>query len=152
MKVIDLRKSTAEQDEVVRKCLEFIQCNGGAAIACGRHTVDGNGISVNVSEYITRPYECTKWEAHKQYVDFQIVLEGAELIYVSNISNMEIGDYNLDKDFLQCYGKEEDSCVLDESKGILLFPEDVHKPCISVGNIPAPIKKAVFKIPVKLFA
>lgn len=151
MKLIHLNRSIINEDEVIKKCLDFLASKGGSTIANGKHLVEEEGIFVNVSEYNTRPFESGKWEAHKEYVDFQIVLEGAELIHVSNISNMEIGEYHPDRDFLQCYGKEEDSYVLDESKGILLFPEDAHKPCINVDNIPAPIKKAVFKIPVKLF-
>ena len=148
MKVIDLRKSIAEQDEVVRRCLEFIQCNGGASIACGRHTVDETGIYVNVSEYTTHLFEDSKWEAHKKYIDLQLVLEGVEKIGVSDISKMELGEYHPDNDYLPCDGAAEHSYVLDENTAILLMPEDAHMPGICFEEKAAKVKKAVFKIPV----
>lgn len=150
MKLIDLRESIVDEDEVIRNCLEFIRENGSVAITNGRHIVEENGVVLNVSEYITRPYESAKWEAHKQYVDFQLVLEGEETIYVSDISNMNIGEYNPEKDYLQCHGEAKDSYVLDKSKGILLFPEDAHKPCVCNDNVPVRVKKVVFKIPIKI--
>jgi len=145
MKIFDLNKPIADEDMVIKKCLDFI-INNGDSIANGRHVVEKNGIFLNVSEYTTCPFESGKWEAHKQYLDFQIVLEGREKIYVSDISKMKKGEYNPEKDYLLCNGEAESSYVLDKNTGILLMPEDAHMPGIYLDNKASVVKKAVFKI------
>ena len=110
--------------------------------------MDENGIFVNISEYTTRLFEDSKWEAHKKYIDLQLVLDGVEKICVSDISKMESGEYNPDNDYLPCDGVAEVCYVLDKSTGILLMPEDAHMPGIGVENKTSIVKKAVFKIPV----
>lgn len=148
MKLIHLNKSIIVEDEVIKRCLDFLASKGGTAIANGKHLVEENGIFVNVSEYITRPFEDSKWEAHQQYIDFQLVLEGTEKICISDISRMKLGKYNPEKDYLPCDGEAEVCYVLDKSTGILLMPEDAHMPGIGVENKTSIVKKAVFKIPV----
>ncbi len=149
MNLIDLNADIAYKDKVIKKCLDFITCNGGAAIANGKHIVEEDGIFLNVSEYTTRSIEDSKWEAHKQYIDFQLVLEGIEKIFVSDINKMKLGEYNPEKDYLPCDGETEVCYMLDKNTGILLMPEDAHMPGISVENKTSNVKKAVFKIPVK---
>ncbi len=149
MKVVYLNQSIDENDKIVKQCLDFLQQNGGKDIAFGKHDVDG-GIFVNVSEYQTRLPEQGKWEAHIEYVDFQIVLEGEEYLYVSDIKKMKTSEYDSDRDYIQCFGEAESCLTLDRNTGVLLMPEDAHKPCMSIGDIPVSVKKAVFKIPVHL--
>ena len=105
MKLFDLNKSITNEDEVIKKWLDFLMRKKGSAIANGKHLLEEEGIFVNVSEYTTRlPEEC-KWEAHKEYADFQLVLEGMEYINVSNIHKMEIGEFEPEKDYMPCYGE-----------------------------------------------
>lgn len=150
MKIVMLNQPIDEKDEIVKLCLDFLFRNGGKEIALGKHDVS-DGIFVNVSEYMTRLPEQGKWEAHIEYVDFQLLLEGEEYIYVSDINKMETSEYDPDRDYIQCFGETEETLVLDENTGVILMPEDAHKPCMSIDNTPMNVKKVVFKIPIRYF-
>ena len=150
MEIINTIGSLKEQKDIIVLCLDFLSRNGGSNIAMGKYTVQ-NGIYLNVSEYITSPSIKDKWEAHKKYVDFQIVLEGNEIVYVSNIDKMKVGEYDAEEDYIPCFGESEVACVIDNKTGVILMPNDAHMPGISADGIPMIVKKAVFKIPVALW-
>lgn len=147
MRVINLKQPIDKNDKIVNLCLEFLQQNGGKSIMFGKHEVDG-GIFVNISEYQTDIPEQREWEAHIEYVDFQLVLEGKEYVYVSDIHKMKTSEYDPDRDYIQCFGKEDSCIALDENIGVVLMPEDAHKPSLTIGSEPSYVKKAVFKIPI----
>lgn len=147
MKLYDINNYENIDDSNVKICLDFLAKNGGSKIALGRHEVNANGIYVGISEYNTRLQEEGKWEAHKKYQDLQIVLSGKEYIYVSDIQTMTEGTYVVEKDFLSCDGKAEKTIFMKEGLALLLMPEDVHMPNMSVDETSSKVKKAVFKIP-----
>ena len=98
MKIVMLNQPIDDKEEIIKICLDFLMRNGGPDIALGKHLVEEDGIFLNVSEYLTRLPEQGKWEAHKEYVDFQLVLTGKEYIYVSDISKMETSEYDSERD------------------------------------------------------
>lgn len=151
MKVVMLNQPIDDKEQIIKMCLDFLMRNGGPDIALGKHLVEEDGIFLNVSEYMTRLPEQGKWEAHIEYVDFQLLLAGEEYIYVSDINRMETSEYDSNRDYIQCFGEAEETLVLDENTGVLLMPEDAHKPCMSIDNAPMNVKKAVFKIPIRYF-
>lgn len=149
MKLFNLKKEDVNIP-IVTECLNFLSCNGGIEIATGRHDVNSNGIYVVVSEYTTRSACDGIWEAHRDYADLQIVLQGEEFIYVSDLKEMDTGVYVKEKDFLPCEGETKTSVYMKGAEALLLLPEDVHMPNICVGDEPSYVKKAVFKIPIEL--
>jgi YhcH/YjgK/YiaL family protein len=88
------------------------------------------------------------WEAHRKYLDIHVILEGEELIEICDILNAsvsktyeEIGDYEL---FL---AKKEQQIHLKKGCFLALFPNEVHKTSVVVGeNKALAVKKIVFKI------
>ncbi|MBO5237159.1 MAG: YhcH/YjgK/YiaL family protein [Lachnospiraceae bacterium] len=149
MRLFDLNNVISEEDKAIKACLDFLRSKNGSDIENGKHLVDGDGIFVNISEYTTRLLGEGKWEAHKVYADLQILLEGIEYINVSDIRNMETGEFNQESDFVPCNGEIEESYLMNPKKALLLMPEDAHMPGICVDNNPTRVKKAVFKIPVE---
>lgn len=150
MVIYDIENYQNITDEAVKKCLEFLAQNGNANIALGRHEVDENGTYVMISEYNTRLKEQGMWEAHKKYIDLQLVLSGEEYLHVSSLNHMKTGVYEEEKDFLPCQGEAERTLHMEEGKAVLLMPDDVHMPNMSVDETISNVKKAVFKIPVAL--
>ena len=87
------------------------------------------------------------FEAHKQYIDIQMVLEGSEYIEWCPLNTTQAKTtYDKDKDiiFLSGIGQK-----LEASKDLffIFFPEDAHKPGLPI-HTPEHVKKAVFKIKV----
>ena len=66
----------------------FIAEHDLVALACGRYDL-GNGDFVNVMEYTTKLRQDACYEAHRDYVDIQVVIRGAEQIEVAPIDALE---------------------------------------------------------------
>lgn len=149
MVVIDLRKD--QENQAIRRCVSFLEENGGADISLGRHYIENSDMYVNVSEYTTRQLEECGWEAHKKYADLQVVLAGEEQVLVADIDKMNVGEYREASDYLACSGDYEAAVKIDKDTCLLLLPEDGHMPSVCIERQPMKVKKAVFKIPVHHF-
>lgn len=145
MQLIDIRDLDNIQSDAVRQCIEYACKHDLQAAPIGRYDIDGDEIYVAISEYQTVSSEEKAWEAHKKYIDLQVVIEGEELIEVSPLSEMDCGEYVSQNDFLPCDGKAKEKVLLRKGVGLLLFPEDGHKPGVSYKEVKH-VKKAVFKI------
>ena len=151
MEKIKLQENQDNINGVIKTCLDFLSSNGGENISVGRHNIIDSDIYANVSEYTTCLLEDCKWEAHKEYADFQIMLDGKENIGVSDIAKMAIGEYHSESDYLECTGDSDQVISINKTLGVLLMPEDAHMPGICAQNQPSKVKKCVFKIPVSYF-
>lgn len=110
----------------------------------GRYEL-GSGIYANIDEYCTKPDGFP--EAHKKYIDVQVVLEGVERLDFACIDGLQVKDeYNPERDIM-FYHKPEilNSVYLTPGKFVLLEPHDAHAPQLGNGER---VKKVVVKIPV----
>ncbi len=125
---------------------DFLTEGGLDSLALGRHDLDGNGTFVNVQEYITK--DSAHFEAHRKYVDIQILTSGKEYIRISPVDGVktEVSPYN-DAEDIEFFDKDDYAeRLLDGSNMIVLFPCDGHMPCMkAVEN--EPVRKVVVKIP-----
>lgn len=110
----------------------------------GRYEIDGSDIFALMQNYETKPKEDGFWEAHRQYIDIQYVIKGAELIGYANIAHLKSGEYDDAKDLLVLYG---DGVFLEVRAGtfVILMPQDAHMPGIAV-NTPQSVAKIVVKV------
>lgn len=88
--------------------------------------------------------EEAKLEAHKQYIDIQLVVSGCETMGWSPLAvcSHELVAYNSEKDIV--FYADEPSAHIKVQPGefVVFFPTDAHAPCMSEG----PIRKVVVKI------
>jgi YhcH/YjgK/YiaL family protein len=117
-----------------------------AALEPGDHEIDGKDIFARAITYTTRIPENGVWEAHRRYIDLQVMVQGEERICYAPVSRLIRGEYDESKDFLHLSG-EGDSVTLPSGSFMLLWPGDGHMPCLAVDK-PEPIKKVVVKIAV----
>ena len=110
--------------------------------------VDGESFFL-IACYQTKKIQDTQFEAHRKFIDIQIVLEGVELIYTSPFSRFiaDVHGYDKEKDIQ--FGKTAvpDILLLKEGDFVVFYPEDAHNPGCSVGEQSVDVKKAIFKIP-----
>lgn len=108
-----------------------------------------NGAYLMVQEYETKSRLEAKYEAHKKFIDIQMVLKGEELIVVTPIEKMEPCDeYNEVKDVI--HYKHNDECTdyyIGSGDFLILFPEDIHMPGVCI-NGKSNVRKIVVKVPV----
>lgn len=117
----------------------------------GRYDFE-NKIYINVETYETFSYDEKEFEAHRKYVDVQILLKGKESIYVSDVDDpgLEITKpYVPDIVFMEG-GVITSAVPLDEGEFCVLTPKHAHKPCIRRKTTEKVIK-AVIKLPVELY-
>ncbi len=117
--------------------------------ATGRHELE-NGAYVNVQEYTTKARSETKYESHKKFIDIQLILSGKELIAVTPIEKMKVSEEYSEKNDVMFF-HSNDECtdfVLETGDFLILYPKDVHMPCVCV-NEKSFVRKIVVKVPVK---
>jgi len=111
----------------------------------GTYEIEGKEIYAIVQSYSTREYDETKWEAHKKYTDIQYIEKGYEKIGVGKIENMIPNtDYINEKD-IQFFNGRGNLVDMSEGDYLILFPQDLHMPCIGDGT---KVKKIVVKVSV----
>ena len=136
---------TALGDKYV-KAFDFIAGAMKNGVEPGKHVIDGDDVYANVSAYETKTEGV--YEAHKDYIDLQYVLEGHEQIFWKNIKDSKITkEYEKEGDYMLL--DAEEPVVLDMPAGAfaILYPEDVHAPGRAYKEVSA-VKKIVVKIKV----
>lgn len=114
----------------------------------GRVELTNTGCYANIQEYQTRSEG--DFEAHRDYVDVQVVIWGQETIYVSPLDKLsqESEPYSKEKDIV--FYKEAGSEMplkADPEHFVVLFPCDGHKPSMHWQSTPSQVRKVVVKIP-----
>lgn len=133
--------------DIPQKVKDFI-LNIKPDLPIGR-VVLSDDIYVNIETYQTKPVSEAKFEAHKKYIDIQIVASGKEKIaYTCKHNLTENKPYNLEKDIV-FYKEPVNGCpevCLDGTNFVMLLPHEAHAPQICEDNLPAEVKKIVVKI------
>lgn len=127
------------------KAFEFIKNTDLSALPVGKHPIDGDKIFASVNEYFTKTEGFL--EAHRKYIDIQVISEGTEKIGFSAMNDQKIKDqYNPEKD-IAFYNGECDYITVTPGHFAIFFPEDLHKPGIQVSG-QVKVKKIVVKVQV----
>lgn len=135
----------------IRKALFFLKEQDFEAMEDGTYPIDGENSYAILQRYITREPESGKPEAHRQYVDIQYIVKGAEELgwCPLNPELTPMAPYDGDKDIIFYEKMIPGSTVtLREGSFAVLYPADVHRPCGSLKGVPAPVTKVVVKIAV----
>lgn len=112
-------------------------------------------IYINVETYVPVPFDEKEYEAHRDYVDVQILLKGKENIYVADVADQ---GFKITKpyvpDIMFMDGEVPLTPIpLNEGEFCVLEPKDAHKPCIRQDDAEdgVIVIKAVIKLPVELY-
>ena len=129
----------------IKKCFEYAASNNLLDFEKGSYKIDGNNLFVNIVEYETIDVENRFWEAHKNYLDLHLMLDGKEQIDVNFIGNMEEKEFVEKDDFLPLEGDKNGHVILEKDDFLICYPNEAHRTAVKVNN-PKKIKKAIFKI------
>ena len=112
-----------------------------------KYEIQGDDIYAIVASYTTKgPH---KFEAHREYVDIQCLLEGQEIIESTELNGLTVDTpYDPEKDVGFYVNADSPKNISHLMPGIFItfFPHDAHMPGVSVGDTPAFVKKVVVKI------
>ena len=129
--------------EVIINGLNYIKNANFSSLKDGKIFIDGENMFVNIQTYMTK--DDANYEAHRKYADIQYIISGSEKIGVTDYKTCStvIAYYEAnDIEFLSGTGND---VVLKEGEFVILYPEDAHKPSISI-NESTQVRKAVVKV------
>ena len=113
----------------------------------GKYEVDGDSLFYLIQRYPTRDKDEMLFEAHKNYIDIQAIIDGQETIgyALTEILGEAVQPYKPD------VAKYADPPVFTEvrlAKGMfaILYPDDAHKPCYDYGPEKSNVHKLVVKV------
>lgn len=133
----------AQLNNGIKIVADFLKNHNLAEFEAGKYQIDQDKIFVNVNEYETKQDQ--KLEAHKKYIDIQVMLKGEEYMGYTNIINTtQYIKYNEDQDVMFLKGNV-DKILATADNFFIFFPQDAHKPALCVDNETC-VKKAIFKI------
>ena len=135
-----------DRTESLHKALDFARTFDPSQ-PDGKYEIDGDNIYAMVMTYDTREAEELKFEAHKKYIDVQLLLKGSELLNVSLDHNLEVDTpYAEQKDVVLFKAPRYSTAVLLEPGNFtVLYPDDRHQPGCRVAEV-ASVRKMVVKV------
>ncbi|MDD2399724.1 MAG: YhcH/YjgK/YiaL family protein [Sulfurovum sp.] len=115
----------------------------------GRYAIKGDDIFAIVMCYTTGTPETSLLESHRNYVDIQTVLDGAERFECANREDLSIEVfYDAAKDIELYERKSSRGICADITPGtfIMLYPHDAHMAALMTDDTPKQVKKVVVKV------
>lgn len=138
------KKNYENINVILKECLDFISSTDLTELAMGAHQLT-DYISYNMFSYQTAAEDERQWEAHQEFIDVQMMINGEEWIGYQNIKEMEKGAYQAANDYLPVMGKKSFNLLLKEKRILILYPEDAHKTGITFETSNR-VTKIVFKV------
>ena len=112
-------------------------------LPAGKYNME-NGFAL-VQEGITRSFDEGDFEAHRKYLDVQIIISGCEYVEYADIKDLKvIVPYDDEKDLALMNGSGN-PILITQDMFYLLYPGDGHKPCCH-AETPFNYKKVLVKI------
>ena len=124
----------------------FLSHSRLAFLASGRHELDGDRLFALINRDPGRGREGARLEAHRRYIDIQMLVEGREEIGWRAVQQCRqlTEPYDESRDIM-FFGDPPHTWIdLPVGKFMIFYPEDAHAPLAASGeNIKAVIKVAV---------
>lgn len=135
----------------IKKAIEYLSGTDFTKVESGRYELDGSKMYSIVQRYKTRLDADAIWESHRKYIDVQFIAAGNERCGIAELASAPAvkTPYTDEKDVIFY---EPGSKYFDAPMGsiYILYPEDIHGPCLARGNPPVPedVVKVVVKVAV----
>ncbi len=112
----------------------------------GKIEIDGENLWCNVASYKIEDNTPIKYEAHRQYADVQVMVDGEELFGWANLKECTVTEDFKDGGDI-AFMTADNGQLFELRKGYfaVFFPEDAHAPCRKSSNSDY-AHKLVFKV------
>lgn len=147
--IIDTLSNASQYDGVhplFAQAFQYVVSQDLHALEVGNYVIAGEELKAVLMDKPgkTAAESLEKFECHDKHIDIQVLIQGEEQIGWKPRTDCKApkGDYNPEKDVLFYEDGPDMYFKLSPGQFVILFPEDVHAPMISEGNI----KKLVIKV------
>ena len=126
------------------RAFEYIRDTDLLSLAPGRYPIVDKQLFVIVENVSGRTRAEAKLECHRRYIDIQLVLEGTDEMGWKALADCvdPVSDYSEEKDIRFFHDAPASWIATPPGAFCIFFPEDVHAPLVSAGQI----RKVIFKI------
>lgn len=145
--IIDNLKNIEKYKEVSPKVADFLKTLSKDT-PVGHYEIE-DGAFANVDVYTTKLHKDCKFEAHKNYIDIQMLLDGVEELDYTAVEGLKVSeayDKNRDVMFFETPQKSLDKVILQGDKFAFIYPHEAHQPQMAQNVKPSEVKKVVVKI------
>lgn len=145
--IIDKFENISKYNIISQKVIDFLNTLTVES-ETGHYEIDENSYA-NIDVYETKSYENCKFEAHKKYIDIQMLLFGVEELDFMSVEGLSVSDeYDSKRDimFFQNPDKLADRVILKSGKFAIIYPHEAHKPQMNINGLSHTVKKVVVKI------
>lgn len=148
--ICDNLENILKYSEISEKISKFLLSLNSQTLV-GHYEIDEN-VYANVDIYETKTLDKCKFEAHKKYIDIQMLLDGEEQLDCISVNNLVVSeDYDENRDIMFFENPKQmpdASYRLTPQRFVLIYPHEAHRPQMALGK-PSKVKKVVVKILVK---
>jgi len=133
----------------LERAFEYLARTDLSALPLGRTDIEGDDVFVMISEAGTRPPDEVKFEAHRRFIDIQLVVRGQEAIGFAPVASLVTTEpYDAAKD-IEFFAAPRESATLALRAGdfAVFAPGDGHRPSLHLDG-PHVSRKAVVKVSV----
>ena len=113
-----------------------------------RVVLDGDNVFMNMAAYETHSTEKAVFEAHQQYVDVMVMIDGVETIYVKPTDRLShvYQEYKPEVEALLAdFDADATPLRLEAGTFVILFPQDAHSPACDADGTQN-VKKIIGKV------
>ena len=112
----------------------------------GKYEVEGKKLYYMVQAYDAKSPLDARFEAHREYIDVQVVLSGEETIRFESEGKLQAcTEYTYDNEFFNM-NKDFDSVRLCRGEIAIIFANELHAPGIRAEGADSAVRKLVIKI------
>lgn len=128
------------------RAFDYIRDTDLYALLPGRYNVAGDELIAIVEHVSGRTREMARLEAHRRYIDIQLVLDGDETMGWKPLADCynPVSEHSVDRDIRFFNDAPASWIAVPPDHFCIFFPEDAHAPLVGSGTI----RKVIFKIAV----
>jgi YhcH/YjgK/YiaL family protein len=129
-----------------QRTFEHIRNTDFFALAPGRYNIVGDDLIAIVELVPGKIKEMARLEAHRRYIDIQLVLEGDEQMGWKPLADCynPVSEHNEEKDIRFFLDAPASWVAVPPDHFCIFFPEDAHAPLVSNDQV----RKVIFKVAV----
>ena len=132
----------------ISQALDYLKSVEASGFHAETVEISGTGVYAMHQLYKTVSDDGRLYESHRKYIDVQFVLEGNEIIRVTDRSSLSpTMEYDGEKDVILYELAAGTDVKLVAGDFVILYPHDAHVPTLQSGS-PADVKKIVIKVAV----
>jgi YhcH/YjgK/YiaL family protein len=128
------------------RAFDYIRNSDLFALAPGRYNLLGEDLIAIVEHLPGRTREVAKLEAHRRYIDIQMVVDGIEEMGWKALADCynPVSEHSMEKDIRFYHDAAASWISTPPDHFCIFFPEDAHAPLVSSGQL----RKVIFKLAV----